>query len=117
MSFLTKISQEYTKDNEESLLHSVVNQLILLFSNRNDKYWAWDFEKHKIVAIHEVFQMNYSAPEFAKSLALAIKAFDARLFDIKLSVSVAENIYSVFIECKALYKDIKIIVPKLVFDL
>lgn len=117
MSFLANIAQENVQHNHEALIESVINQLIILFSNRNDKYYAYDFKEAKVVAIHEIFQLDYAAPEFAKALVFGIKAFDARLFDIKLSVSTKQNGYSLFIECKATHKDITVEIPQLAFDL
>ncbi len=117
MSFFEKIAQEYYDESHDGLIQSVAEQMAILFSNRNDKYWAYDFNKRKMVGIHDVFHLDYYSPEFEKKLAYALGIFDRRIFDIKVSVVKTHCGAQVFVECKAMYYDQVIKIPVLSFDL
>ena len=117
MSFFEKITQEFYDETANSVMRSVAEQLATLFSNRHDKYWAYDFIKQKPLALHEVFKFDYYSPEFAKKLAYAITVFDTRVFDVQVSVAKAQCGAQIFIECKARCADGVIKIPVLTFDL
>jgi|GEM_PF-2319689 len=117
MSFFEKIAEEYYEDTQEGLIQSVAEQMAILFSNRHDKYWAYDFAQRTMVPIHEVFNISCFAPEFARKLAYAIEVFDKRVFDVQVSVAPMHCGAKIYIECKARYYDEVIKIPTLSFDL
>ena len=117
MSFFQKIAQDVYEDGTETLIQSVVEQMAILFSNRNDKYWAYDFKNGAIVALHDVFKMDYLSPEFARKLGYIISVFDPRIENVKVAVQSANFGAKIFIECTVRHDEEVVIVPMMSFDL
>ena len=117
MSLFKKIAQENEVNDDDALIHSVIDQLVILFSNRNDKYWIWDFKESKLIALHEIFKLDYASADFANALLKAIEAFDARVFDVNIALKAEETCYKIFVECKAVENNQEVKIPKLIFDL
>ena len=114
MSFFHKLAQQ---KEDISLIESVVSQLEILFSNRYDQYWAYNFKTNKIFAMHEVFAMNYFSPEFERKLEEAIKVFDSRICDVTVKVSKMQDSAKIAIEAIACHLNEKVELPEMNFML
>ena len=82
MSFLERIN-----DNDLDNMQSIVNQIAIIFSNRNDVYYTYDFKRLKLIAVHEIFKFDYFSPEFSLRLKECIEAVDPRVENIIINVS------------------------------
>lgn len=113
MSFFNKISQyeDFELDDKTMLINSIAQQLEILFSNRNDKYYVYDFANKEIIAIHEVFQLNYLLPEFSRKLVQVIQAFDSRMKNTVVSVVKTQMGMKIMISSNAIMQDKLIKIP------
>jgi len=117
MSFFQKIAEDVYETSQNTLIQSVGEQMAILFSNRNDKYWAFDFSKQTIVPLHDVFKMDYLSPEFSRKLGHIISIFDPRLANVKVVVVNEGHAIKIYIECTAKHEDEVVKIPVMMFDL
>lgn len=118
MSLLKKFfDEEKEQDSENNLINSVMNQIAILFSNRNDCYWTYDFTNEQIIAIHEIFKLQYSSIEFSQKLAKAIEVFDRRIKNVKVNVEKIGASFKIAIDAQVEIENKLIKIPKLRFDI
>jgi hypothetical protein len=116
MTFFEKITGNYDP-SERKLIESIMDQLNILFSNRNDPYWAYDVKNKKTCAIHEIFLLDYLSPEFAHKLARAIEIFDPRVFNVKIKVIKKNLEINIIINGKYIFNNSQNSLPKLEFNI
>lgn len=117
MSFFQKIAEDVYETGPSALIQSVAEQMAILFSNRNDKYWAFDFTKQTIVPLHDVFKMDYLSPEFSRKLGYIISIFDPRLANVKVAAVNEGHGVKIYIECNAKHEGSVVKIPVMMFDL
>lgn len=118
MSFFAKIAKEYDEaDAKHAFVHSIAEQVAMLFSNRHDKYWAYDFKKNEICPIHEIFSIDYILPEFSRRLARAIEVFDRRVSNARVDVKRDVGSVKIMVNGNAKFEGKVLKLPTMVFTL
>lgn len=115
MSLFEKLIKEDFSDQDNELLKSITNQIAVLFSNRSDLYYSYNFYKKKLCAIHEIFEMNYFDVEFPNRLKDAIESFEPRIKDVFISVLKKNNHIEIGVTAKLVKNNASI--PPLKFHL
>lgn len=117
VSFFEKIAGIIEENSHDALLKSVVEQIAILFSNRNDAYWAYDFRKGELCAIHEIFKIDYFSPEFSRRLSRVIEIFDARIISAKVNVTKEKGAPIVTVDCVAMHEGKRVVLQPISFNL
>jgi hypothetical protein len=91
MSLLEKIAHENFDRKDDNLIRSITEQINMIFHNRVDQYYSYNFSKNKLVAIHEVFKLDYFSPEFLARFAQVVEAFEPRLENVNILVAKKNN--------------------------
>jgi hypothetical protein len=111
VSFFEKLLGEESIDSEQNFIKSVTNQIAILFANRNDQYWAYDFKNKEIMPLHELFKLEYTSNEFLKKFAKTICAFDRRIEKVDVSTDKINGQLKLIIDATSIFQEKKIKIP------
>lgn len=99
MAFLDKLIEE-GQERKKKKIELIAEEIEILFSNRHDKYWAYNFKTGEIVGIHEIFKEEKPSREFTSKLKEGIEAYEPRIEEVEIEVEREEMALKIKIKGK-----------------